>query len=91
MININELEKLAMLRLNDEERASISAELDDIRAYMDILRELDTDGVEAKSHAFDAPCALRDDECKKSLTPDEITANAPDEQDGFFAVPKAFE
>ncbi len=85
MININELEKLAMLRLNDEERASISAELDDIRAYIDILRELDTDG------AFDLTCTLREDECKKSLTPDEITANAPDEQDGFFAVPKAFE
>ena len=91
MINTDELEKLAMLRLNDEERAIISAELDDIRAYMDILRELDTDGVEAKSHAFDLPCALRDDECEKSLLPDEITANAPDEKDGFFAVPKAFE
>ncbi|MBQ8077809.1 MAG: Asp-tRNA(Asn)/Glu-tRNA(Gln) amidotransferase subunit GatC, partial [Eubacterium sp.] len=85
MININELEKLAMLRLSDKERASISAELNDIRAYMDILRELDTDGVEAKSHAFDLPCALREDECKKSLTSNEIIANAPDEQDGFFA------
>lgn len=91
MINnelISELEGLAKLRLTDSERASVSAELGDILAYMEILGELDTDGVGAKSHAFETDCELREDIKRDSLTADEITANAPD---GCFKVPRAFE
>ncbi|MBQ9518144.1 MAG: Asp-tRNA(Asn)/Glu-tRNA(Gln) amidotransferase subunit GatC [Eubacterium sp.] len=88
---INELEGLAMLRLTDGERARIQAEIGDILAYMDVLKELDTDGVEAKSHAFNNACELREDVCRESLDVQETTANAPVRQDGCFAVPKAFE
>lgn len=90
MINY-ELEALAKLQLTDGERARIQAEIGEILAYMDVLGELDTDGVEAKSHAFDTECVLREDVCKKSLSAQEITDNAPEKQNGFFSVPKAFE
>ena len=53
-----------------------------------MLNELDTDGVEAMSHCFPVTNVMRDDVVAPSMTPDEITANAPDAQDGCFVVPK---
>lgn len=88
---IKYLETLARIELNEKEEAKISAELQDILTYMDMLNELDTDGVEALSHAFPVTNVLRADEVKPSRPTEEILANAPYKQDGCFMVPKTVE
>ena len=88
---IKYLESLGRLTLTEEEEKKVGKELQDILTYIDMLNELDTDGVEAMSHAFPITNVLRKDEVKDSMTPDEIVANAPESQDGMFVVPKTVE
>lgn len=85
---IKYLETLARITLNEEEEKKVGSELQDILTYIDMLNELDTDGVEAMSHCFPVTNVMREDEVAPSMTPDEIVANAPESQDGCFVVPK---
>ncbi|MGN0515959.1 Asp-tRNA(Asn)/Glu-tRNA(Gln) amidotransferase subunit GatC [Eubacterium sp.] len=85
---IKYLEKLARITLSEDEEKKVGNELQDILTYIDMLNELDTDGVEAMSHCFPVTNVMRDDEVAPSMSPDEIVANAPESQDGYFVVPK---
>lgn len=85
---IKYLESLARITLTEDEEKKVGDELQDILTYIDMLNELDTDGVEAMSHCFAVTNVMREDEVQPSMTPDEITANAPESQDGCFVVPK---
>ncbi len=85
---IKYLESLARITLTEEEEKKVGAQLQDILTYIDMLNELDTEGIEAMSHSFPITNVLREDEVKPSMTPQEITANAPESSDGAFVVPK---
>ena len=85
---IKYLESLARITLTEEQEKKVGTELQDILTYIDMLNELDTDGVEAMSHCFPETNVMRNDVVEPSMTPDEITANAPESQDGCFVVPK---
>lgn len=85
---IKYLEKLARITLSEDEEKKVGNELQDILSYIDMLNELDTDGVEAMSHCFPVTNVMREDEVAPSMSPDEIVANAPESQDGYFVVPK---
>ena len=85
---IKYLETLARITLNEDEEKKVGSELQDILTYIDMLNELDTDGVEAMSHCFPVTNVMREDEVSASMTPDEIVANAPESQGGCFVVPK---
>lgn len=85
---IKYLEKLARITLTEDEEKKVGNELQDILAYIDMLNELDTDGVEAMSHCFPVTNVMREDEVQPSMSADEIVANAPESQDGCFVVPK---
>lgn len=85
---IKYLEKLARITLTEDEEKKVGNELQDILTYIDMLNELDTDGVEAMSHCFPVTNVMREDEVQPSMLADEIVANAPESQDGCFVVPK---
>lgn len=85
---IKYLESLARITLTEDEEKKVGAELQDILTYIDMLNELDTTGVEAMSHSFPINNVFRKDEVKPSMSPEEITANAPESRDGAFVVPK---
>lgn len=85
---IKYLEKLARITLSEDEEKKVGNELQDILTYIDMLNELDTDGVEAMSHCFPVTNVMREDEVAPSMSPDEIVANALESQDGYFVVPK---
>ncbi len=85
---IKYLESLARISLSEEEEKKVGRELQDILTYIDKLNELDTEGVEAMSHAFALTNVLRADSVQPSMSPDEIVLNAPESQDGAFVVPK---
>ena len=80
---------LARLALTDEEverfREQLSAILDAVGA----VGELDLAGVEPTSHPLDVVNAWREDEPRPSLELDDVLANAPDREGGFFRVPPA--
>lgn len=88
---IKYLEKLARITLTEDEEKKVGNELQDILTYIDMLNELDTEGVEAMSHCFPVTNVMREDEVQPSMSADEIVANAPESQDGCFVVPKTMD
>jgi len=84
---LDQVARLARLRLSDDERATFARQLDDILAYAETLQALDTEAVEPMSHAGDAS-ALREDVESPSLPRERALRDAPDVADGLFRVPR---
>ncbi len=86
---VRRIGRLAHLRLDDGELESLRVELDRILAYIDKLKQLDTEGVEpAVGITSGGPLPLRPDEARATLTTDEALRNAPETAGGHFKVPK---
>ena len=82
---------LARIRVNDDKLGPLAGELSTIMGWIEELQELNTDGVEpmASVAAMDLPQrrdVVTDGNCR-----DAVLKNAPDAEDGFFAVPKVVE
>lgn len=91
MITIKDVEhvaKLARLELSEEEKEKFSKQLGDILKYVEQMNEVDTTGVEPMSHAIPMVNVMREDEVVSKHTKEELMANAPLKEDGFFRVPK---
>ena len=59
-----------------------------ILEYVDQLRQVDTSGVQPTSHALALTPAFREDAETRHLERETSLANAPDQEDGSFVVPK---
>jgi len=91
MITIKDVEhvaKLARLELTEEEKIKFSKQLGDILKYVEQMNEVDTTGVEPMSHAIPIVNVMREDVVVQEQTKEELMANAPSKEDGFFRVPK---
>lgn len=91
MITIKDVEhvaKLARLELTEEEKAKFSKQLGDILKYVEQMNKVDTTDVEPMSHAIPIVNVMREDKVVSEQTKEELMANAPSEEDGFFRVPK---
>ena len=53
-----------------------------------MLNELDTEGVEPMTHVFPVSNVFREDVAAGGDDRDNILANAPEQKDGAFKVPK---
>ena len=82
---------LARLQLTDEERERFTAQLNSILEHFDQLRQIDTAGVPPMSHAVEMSNVLREDEPTQSLSPEDALANAPDQAENCFRVPRVIE
>ena len=80
--------KLARLELTEEETDKFSRQLGDILGYVEQMNEIDTTNVKPMAHPFDVVNVMREDEGCYENTKEELMQNAPDEEDGFFKVPK---
>ncbi len=82
---------LARLKLTDEEVARFAAQLDQILAYVDTLRQLNTKQVPPTSHAVPMANVFRADQVTPSLPVEAALANAPQREGPFFKVPRVLE
>ena len=91
MITIQDVEhvaKLARLDLTEEEKVKFSKQLGDVLKYVEQMNEVDTTNVEPLSHVVDFNNVMRDDEIHYDCTKEQLMMNAPEEENGFFKVPK---
>ena len=88
---VRHVAKLARLALSDDEIARMVPELNNILGWVEQLGEVDTDGVEPLTAVIANQLRLRDDVVDDGDCRDQVLANAPDAQHGFFAVPKVIE
>ncbi|MBC7286854.1 MAG: Asp-tRNA(Asn)/Glu-tRNA(Gln) amidotransferase subunit GatC [Armatimonadetes bacterium] len=82
---------LARLALSDDEVQRLQYELGRILEHFQKLQELDTENVPITSHVLPMTNVYRDDVPMPSLPRQEVLANAPDQVEGFFRVPRIIE
>ena len=82
---------LAKLELSPEEREQAKKDMGNMLDYIDMLNNLDTEGVEPMSHVFPVYNVFREDIVANGDERDKILGNAPEEKDGAFKVPKTVE
>ena len=88
---VRHIARLARIAMSDEEIETLGPELNNILGWIEQLGEVNTDGVEPLTAVIDQKLRLRDDAVTEGNIRDEILANAPEAQHGFFAVPKLIE
>ena len=88
---VRHIAKLARIGMSDAEIEALVPELNNILGWVEQLGEVDTDGVEPLATVIDLKLRLRDDAVTDGNIRDEVLANAPEAQHGFFAVPKVIE
>ena len=82
---------LAKLELSGEEKEAAKKDMGRMLDYIDKLSELDTTGVEPMSHVFPVQNVFREDVVTNGDDSENMLANAPEEKDGFYMVPKTVE
>ena len=82
---------LARLELSADELAVITPQLQAIVAYVDQLRQVNTEGVEPLAHPLAIQNVFRSDEPAHSLPVDAALANAPAREGDFYRVPAVLE
>ena len=88
---VRHIAKLARIAMSEEEIERLVPELNNILGWVEQLGEVNTDGVEPLATVIDQKLRLREDAVTDGNIRDEVLANAPDAQHGFFAVPKVIE
>lgn len=87
---------LARIRMSEDEVAGMVPELNQILGWVEQLGEVDVSGVEPMTAVIPNALRLRDDKVDADpLTGggrrNEVLANAPAAEHGFFGVPKVIE
>lgn len=88
---VRHVAKLARIAMSDAEVEAMVPELNNILSWVEQLGEVNTDGVEPLTAVIENKLRLREDEVTDGDCRDDILANAPAAQHGFFGVPKVIE
>ena len=91
MITLQDVEhvaKLARLELTEEEKIKFTTQLGDVLKYVDQMNEVDTSNVKPMTQVIDFVNVMREDEPCQEISKEALMSNAPDEENGFFKVPK---
>lgn len=83
--------RLARIRLNDDEIAHYTGELNNILQWIDQLQEVNTDGVAQMTSVADITLPMREDKVSDGGIAESVLKNAPSAEYGCFAVPKVIE
>lgn len=82
---------LARLNLSDEQKDKYVQSVGGIINWIEQLNEVNTDDIEPLATVTNIENRLRDDIVTDGDIVEKILANAPDELENFFAVPKVIE
>ncbi len=85
---MDNVEILAKLSLNNEERAQAMEKMQEILDYMEKLNELDTENVEPLVNLYDRGNVFREDRVQDNDIKEMIVEGAPRKKDNQYMVPK---
>ena len=89
---LEKLEKLSMLKIEDEKKEELAEQLTEILTYIENLSELNTDELSASFSTLEGGTPLREDvpELQPKIS-QKIFSHAPNAENDFFIVPKIIE
>jgi aspartyl-tRNA(Asn)/glutamyl-tRNA(Gln) amidotransferase subunit C len=88
---VKKVASLARIAVSDAQAEKLVPELNNILGWVEQLGEVDVGGVEPMTAVIPNHLRLRDDVVTDGNVRDQILANAPQAEHGFFAVPKVIE
>ena len=88
---VRRIAHLARIAVADEEVEHLQGELNAMLAFVEQLSEVDVDGVEPMTSVTPMAMKKRADVVTDGNIRDDVLANAPSTEDGFFLVPKVVE
>lgn len=88
---LNKIAHLARLEIRESERKKMLADMNNMVAFVEKLKEVDTTGVEPLTTMTHEVNATREDVVKSLLNKEEALKLAPKHDADFFRVPKVLE
>ena len=84
---VKHVANLAKLSFTDDELKDFTVQLGKIIDMVELLDEVDTEGVPFTSNVVDVINVMREDEAAEGWNRDELMKNVPESEDGFIKVP----
>lgn len=84
---VRHVANLSKLRFSDEETTAFATTLSKIVDMVELLNEVDTDGVPFTSNVADNKNRMREDEAVAGWNREELFKNVPEEEDYLIKVP----
>ena len=89
--DVKKVARLSRIAVEDERLEALAGELNGIIGWIEQLNEVDVEGVEPMTSVVESVLTMRTDTVTDGDKADQVLANAPKAEDGFFVVPKAVE
>ncbi|OFI49637.1 asparaginyl/glutamyl-tRNA amidotransferase subunit C [Floricoccus tropicus] len=84
---VRHVANLSKLEFDDQEVTAYAEQLGKIIEMIDLLNEVDTEGVEFTSNVANNTNFMREDVSTPGWNRDELMRNVPESEDGFIKVP----
>ncbi len=88
--DVRNIAKLARIELREEELEKFRADLNKVLGYVEVLKTVDTEGVEPLATVTGLENVFREDEVEESPLAQDIINNAPEKMGRFVRVKKVF-
>ena len=88
---VRRVAKLARIAVDESELEPLAGELNGILDWVELLNEVNVDGIEPMTSVTPMALPQRHDGVTDGDRQSDVLANAPDAREGFFAVPKVVE
>jgi aspartyl-tRNA(Asn)/glutamyl-tRNA(Gln) amidotransferase subunit C len=88
---VSKVARLARIAVPEDRLEPMAKELNTILAWIEQLNEVDVEGVEPMTTPVAMELPMREDVVTDGNIRDQVLANAPRTEDGFFVVPKVVE
>ena len=82
---------LARIHVPEQDLEPLAGELSTILDWVEQLAEVDTEGVAPMTSVVEVPARWRKDEVNDGDCAQDVLANAPEAEMGFYTVPKVME
>lgn len=84
---VDKIAALAKLEFEGGKKAAIQSDMNKILGFMDVLNEVNTEGVEPLKYLTEEYQELRPDISKQTISQKEALSNAPVKDSDYFKVP----
>ena len=88
---VRRIARLARIGVDEAELPHLQDEINAILKFVEALEQVDIEGVEPMTSVIPMRLPMRDDVVTDGGIADQVLANAPMTEDGFFLVPKVIE
>ena len=88
---IRHLAALTRINMTEEEVEVMRSQMSDILDSIEVLNQVDTDGVEPTGHSVNVNSVMRDDVSSDSISLEDALANAPRREQNFIRIRSVLE